>query len=105
MPKFSLVYTTLPDEQKALEIAKDIIEKKLAVCANIISNGKSVYIWEGKIDSSNESYMLIKTEQSKLEALKSYLSECHPYDVPAIISSDAEANPAFAEYMRKSLKN
>lgn len=101
--KISLIYTTLPDEQKAIEIAKDIISKKLAVCANIVPNGRSVYVWEGKIDSSNEAYMLIKTEQSKLAALKSYLSKCHPYDVPAIISADADANEKFFEYMVKNI--
>lgn len=103
MSEFSLVYTTLPDEQKAVEIAKDLISNKLAVCANIIPNGKSVYIWEGKVDSSKEAYMLIKTDKSKLASLKDYLSKHHPYDIPAIISADAEANQAFFDYMKKSL--
>ena len=56
-----MLYVTCPDEKVALEIANHLVTEKLAACCNIVPGVKSVYVWEGKTESSSEHLMLIKT--------------------------------------------
>lgn len=81
---FCIVMITSPPD-KAEEIARVILEKRVAACVNI-SQVSSLYWWNDKIDSDNESLLIVKTRVDSLDALKASVLEVHPYDVPEIIA-------------------
>jgi hypothetical protein len=54
------MYVTASSEEEAMKISNSLVSKNLAACVNIIPQIKSVYMWEGKLESSSEVLMMIK---------------------------------------------
>ncbi|HDI74055.1 MAG TPA: divalent-cation tolerance protein CutA [Candidatus Korarchaeota archaeon] len=79
-----LVLTTVENLHQADDLARRLLEKKLAACVSSFPV-KSTYWWESKIERSDEILLLIKTSDERLEDLLEFLSEEHPYEVPEII--------------------
>jgi periplasmic divalent cation tolerance protein len=71
---------------------------------NIIPSVKSLYIWEGKIEQSEEFLLKIKTKASLMSALIESVQQQHPYKVPEIISTTIEeGNPSYLEWINSSV--
>jgi periplasmic divalent cation tolerance protein len=81
-----LVLSTLPDSGKAREIARGLVENRLAACVNILPGIESIYEWQGKLEASQEVMLLIKTTTGRYQELEQRLRELHPYELPEIIS-------------------
>jgi len=86
-----LVFTTLPNADKAAEIARALVEERLAACANLLPAVRSIYRWEGKIRDENEVLVLFKTRAENVERLKARILELHPYEVPEILAVPVES--------------
>jgi len=80
-----IFYVTTPDKKTALELASDIVNKKLAACANIIESVTSVYKWEGEVHKEQECMMIIKTTKKKSDNLIEFIQNNHPYEVAECI--------------------
>ncbi len=81
-----LVIVTTKDKKEAQIIAQAAIEKKLAACANIIAGISSKFWWQGKIDSSNEALLFLKTKKSLFKRISKVIKSMHSYEVPEIIA-------------------
>ena len=46
-----LVFTTCGSREEAQRIAREIVERRLAACVNIVPQIESVYRWQDKVDS------------------------------------------------------
>jgi periplasmic divalent cation tolerance protein len=79
-----VVYVTAP-EQEAPRLARAIVERKLAACANIIPHVRSIYTWEGAVQDEPESLMIMKTTRGAFESLRKAVVELHPYQVAEVI--------------------
>ena len=75
---------------EAEELAKKIIESKLAACVQILPQMTSVYFWEGKVQTEPEHQLLIKTLEEKFDELSEFIKSNHSYDVPEIVAIEAE---------------
>ncbi|MGL5719964.1 MAG: divalent-cation tolerance protein CutA [Alphaproteobacteria bacterium] len=95
-----VLYTTVSTEQEASQLAESAILNKLAVCVNIIPNGKSIYLWEGNAEHAHEHYMLFKTTKNLIDKLEKFILANHPYQLPAIFKFNAECSEKFMDYMR-----
>ena len=83
---YQLVLCTCPDTVVANRIARCLVEEKLAACVNLIPGITSVYSWQGKVESSSEVQLVIKTTAEMFEPLSLKIKELHPYEVPEIIA-------------------
>jgi periplasmic divalent cation tolerance protein len=81
-----LVFTNVPDRTVAQRLAQTLIEERLAACVNVLADCTSVYRWEGKVESSSEVPMLIKTTAARYPALEQAIRNLHPYEVPEIVA-------------------
>jgi len=91
---------TAPPE-KATDLARAILERRLAACVNVLPGAQSLYWWEGEIRSDAESLLVIKTTEKKVAALTEALPDLHPYDVPELLSLPVEAGlPAYLAWLR-----
>jgi periplasmic divalent cation tolerance protein len=81
-----LVLTNLPDDASATALAEHLVENRLAACANILAPCRSVYRWQGKIESANEVPLLLKTTTARYAALEAAIRERHPYELPEIVA-------------------
>ena len=85
------IYTTLPDLKVAEDIARVLVGEGLAACVNLMPGLRSVYEWEGRIETSDEIAAYIKTAADRAAAVRARLAELHPYEVPAILTLPIEA--------------
>lgn len=83
-PEVVVVYTTVPDEGKAEEISRALVENRLAACVSRFSV-QSVYRWKGEIVKDPEVLLMIKTHPDKVESLRAFLLSVHPYEVPEFL--------------------
>lgn len=76
------VYITAPPDA-AEEIARTLVEQRLAACVNFTSC-QSIYRWDGAVHDDEEVILLAKTSEDKYESLRDRVLEVHPHDVPCI---------------------
>jgi len=101
---YRVVFITTPTD-KGEEIARYLVENKLAACVNIVQKVKSIYWWQGKIEEDSESLLIVKTSDGKVDELIEKVREIHPYTVPEIISLNIEeGNPDYLKWIDESLK-
>ena len=93
-----LALSTFPDAETARRISKQLVEEKLAACANIFPAIESIYRWKGKVESGQEMIAFFKTSQDRHEAFMQKLRALHPYELPEIIFIPIAAG--LPEYLR-----
>ncbi|MFZ2855150.1 MAG: divalent-cation tolerance protein CutA [Rhodocyclaceae bacterium] len=81
-----LVLTNLPDLAAAEALANALIEARLAACVNILAPCRSVYRWQGAVETASEVPLLIKTTEARYAALEAAIRASHPYDLPEVIA-------------------
>lgn len=81
-----LVLTNCPDEATANAIALAVVEAKLAACVNILPRVQSIYRWQGRVESTSEIPLLIKSTATIYPQLEQSIRDLHPYEVPEIIA-------------------
>jgi periplasmic divalent cation tolerance protein len=82
-----LVFITTPSVEIGQQIADTLVDKGLAACVNIISPLNSIYLWQGKKQSEEETLLIVKTTQDVFSGkLVPAVQDIHPYDVPEIIA-------------------
>ncbi len=85
--KYVQVIMTTPDRETAQRIAKELLDRKLCACFQIVGPIESHYWWEGKVESDSEYLCIIKTREELLEELKETVQSLHPYEVPEVIAT------------------
>lgn len=81
-----LVLTNLPDEASARALATLLVTGRLAACVSVLAPCRSVYRWQGEIESAQEVPLLIKTTAARYADLEAAIRAGHPYELPEIIA-------------------
>jgi periplasmic divalent cation tolerance protein len=79
------VYTTFPSIVEAERAGRQLVERRLCACVNILPGMVSLYWWEGAIERGEEVVMIIKTRAALAEAVRAAVRQMHPYTTPAIL--------------------
>ena len=85
---FRIIETTTDCIKVAEKISQSILDSKLSPCVQIIDGIKSNYIWNNKVEFSNEYIVKIKTVEKHINKISSIIKEKSNYDVPEVISYD-----------------
>jgi len=80
-----IVLVTCGSIAEARRIGRNVVEKKLAACANIVPGVESIYKWKGKVERAREVLVVIKTNANRLPELEREVKRTHSYDVPEFI--------------------
>ena len=95
-----VVLTNVPDAQCAGRIAQALVEGRLAACVNQLAPCRSLYRWQGEVESAEEIPLLIKTAQDRYPALLRRLKALHPHEVPEILAWKPDAGwPPYADWV------
>src|SRR4051794_9357347 len=90
---------------RAAELARAIVDHRLAACVNVVPTVHSTYWWDGEVQQDDESLLVVKTTAAMTDALTTALDEIHPYDVFELVVVDiAAGNPAYLEWISESVQ-
>ncbi|MEJ2313647.1 MAG: divalent-cation tolerance protein CutA [Nitrospirota bacterium] len=81
-----VVLVTAPSEKEGMEIARALVEERLAACVNVVGSLRSVFRWEGRIEDEGEVLLVAKSREGLFEALDRRVRDLHPYSVPEVIA-------------------
>ena len=92
------VMTNLPDSASAFNLARDLVQLRLAACVNVLAPATSFYRWEGREEQVTEFPVLIKSTADRYAELEREIRRRHPYALPEIVSWPVERG--LAEYLQ-----
>ena len=81
-----VVFVTASSEEEAEKISSLLLEKRTAACVNVIPRIKSRFWWQGRLDSAQESLLIIKTRAALMPQLTDIVKKAHSYTVPEIVA-------------------
>jgi periplasmic divalent cation tolerance protein len=97
-----MVLTTLADDERAEELARMLVNERLAACVHVQAAGVSFYRWKGSVERDVERQLIIKTTRQKVAPLRERLATLHPYELPEfIVVSVAEASAEYLGWVRE----
>ena len=83
---YIVVLVTAKNKKEAAKIAQGLLGAKLIACANIIDGVQSLFRWQGKIDSSKEVLLVLKTKKILFKRIVAKVKSLHSYQTPEIIA-------------------
>lgn len=102
--QFAIVLVTAPDVKVARRLARAALQAKLIACANLVPGLESHYWWRGRLDTSAEVLLILKTRRDKIAALEKLILAQHPYDTPEILVVPLrEGTPRYLKWLADSM--
>ena len=99
-----IVLSTAGSEEEARKIARYLVERQLAACVNMVPRMESIYRWQGRIESSQEWLLLIKTSADQFPAVADAIRELHSYELPECITvAIEEGSSEYLDWLGDSL--
>jgi periplasmic divalent cation tolerance protein len=99
-----LILSSVGSGDEARKIARGLLERRVAACVNIVSRVHSLYWWEGKLESSEEHLLLIKTVKRHEGAVRQTICELHSYQLPECIAIDiVSGSPEYLKWIEDSV--
>jgi len=81
-----VVLTTCDSEKQAKELARHLVETRVAACVNVLPKLQSVYRWKDKVEESAEWLLVIKSRRDVFRELRAEIEKIHTYEVPEIVA-------------------
>jgi len=94
-----LILTTMPDDNRADELAMTLVGEGLAACVNVHGPMTSTYRWKGEIEREAERQVVIKTMRARLPAIEARLRALHPYELPEFVVIAADGSDAYGKWV------
>jgi periplasmic divalent cation tolerance protein len=99
-----IVLSTAGSEDEARKIARHLVEHQLAACVNIVPRVESIYRWQGKVETSGEWLLIIKTAVEKFPEVHDAVRKLHSYELPECIAISIEdGSPEYLQWLGSSL--
>ena len=86
MTEYIQVFTTTEKKEDAQKISKEMVEKRLAACVQVVGPIRSTYWWKEKIEEAEEWLCIMKTRNALYRELEKAIKGIHPYEVPEIVA-------------------
>ncbi len=92
-----LLFSTFPNEEKAREIVRCLVDEHLVACGSIVPALRSIYRWKNAVHDESEVLAILKISRPVYPDVQRRLRELHPYELPEIVAIPVEA--ALPEYL------
>ncbi len=103
---YRVVFCTCPDPESAEALARRLVEAGQAACVNIVPGLRSIYRWQGRLESETEQLLIIKTRAEAYPKLEKTIRDHHPYQVPEVLSVPVDAGlAAYFAWLDSALSN
>ena len=100
-----VIFITTDTEEKAQDVAKALLNNKLAACVNIVPKISSLFWWNDTLDSAQENLLIVKSKTSLLPQIVILVKDVHSYETPEIIALPIiGGNPDYLKWIDKEVK-
>jgi periplasmic divalent cation tolerance protein len=100
-----VVLVTAASLKEARKIAQALVKARLAACVNVVPAVESIYRWQGKIESSRERLLVIKTAREILPEVEGQIRKLHSYTNPEIICLPiVDGSREYLDWLARSVK-
>ncbi len=104
MKEYIQVFTTVENKDDAKKIARDLVEKRLVACAQVVGPIMSTYRWKEKIEEEEEWLCILKSKYESYEKLEERIKSIHPYEEPEILAlSVVKGSRGYLEWMDRQM--
>jgi periplasmic divalent cation tolerance protein len=84
----------------AERLGEGLVEARLAACCSVVPTVHSFYYWEGQLKREHEALLLVKTVESRAQAVQEYVRTNHSAELPEIIQVAIESGlPAYLQWV------
>ena len=98
------VQTTVEHLKDARQIARGLVETRLAACVQIQAEIESIYRWNGQIEQGREWSLVAKSHVRLWSDLATWSDENHPYECPQLIALPlVRVAPSFESWLNDQL--
>jgi periplasmic divalent cation tolerance protein len=98
------VYCVFANADEAERVGRAVIEEGLAACINILGPCRSIYRWQGVIETADEVPAILKTTANMSDALMARMAEMHSYEVPCIaVWAIERICPDYSDWVEESV--
>lgn len=80
-----IVFLTCANRDEAEQIARAVVEERLAACVQLLPQIRSIYRWQGAVEEADEILVLCKTTAARFDELAARIAAMHSYDTPEIV--------------------
>lgn len=96
-----MITTTTDTKENADIITEALLKKHLVACVQFIDI-ESSYSWQGKVVTSKELQLQMKTKTSFFHQIKDEIEKLHTYDVPEIVMVPLlDANVSYLKWINE----
>ena len=100
-----IAMTTAASPEQAARLGRTLVEERLAACATLVPAVESIYRWQGQVETSQETLLLLKTSSDRLPALEARLLELHSYQTPEFVVLAVESGShSYLAWLEASLR-
>lgn len=104
MDQLLQVTTTTGDRSVAERIATEMVDRRLAACAQVFGPLYSTYRWQGRVERAEEYVCVLKTRLGLFSEVEQTVRQLHPYDVPELIGTPVTvASRAYGQWVIDSV--
>ncbi|MCE0522797.1 MAG: divalent-cation tolerance protein CutA [Methylacidiphilales bacterium] len=91
-----LVLVTASSLEEARHLSRALLDRHLAACVNLLPGMESHYWWRGKLETTPEVMLVIKSSAEQFDALAELVRRRHSYECPEIVAvAPEEVSPAY----------
>ena len=101
-----VVLTACDSEKQAENLARHLVDRRLAACINILPKVRSIYRWEENIEDTTEWLLLIKSRRDLFAPLCAEIQKLHTYEVPETIALQiVDGSEIYLDWLGAQLMN
>ncbi len=97
-----LVLSTEASQALAEGLARELLRRRLVACVSLLPV-RSLYLWQGELESAAEVKLMLKTRESLLGPLRQALDGLHSYQTPEWIVLRGSTDGGYARWLETEL--
>ena len=100
-----VIFVACPPE-RANDVASHLLSQRACACVSVVPGVESRYWWQGRLETAQESLLVIKCASEQVETVIENVREVHPYQIPEVIALPVEAgNPDYLSWVRGEMRD
>ena len=104
--RYLMAMTTTDAREDAERLARDLVERRLADCVQVLVPISSTFRLQGAIETAEEWLCLIKTTAARFDAVAAHVETNHAYETPELTAVPVDhGSPAYLAWLSSATAN